>query len=61
MYELFRDEDHHNNVKITQPFEVATIEKEWWMVDFQYVGETEMTHDSIKCEGIVCSCHLITH
>src|ERR1700728_3138042 len=33
MYELLRDENNHNNVKITRPFELATIEKEWAMVD----------------------------
>src|SRR5947207_10948821 len=47
LYELSRDENYHNDLKITQPFEIATIRKEWWMVDFQYVGETEMLHEVI--------------
>jgi hypothetical protein len=50
MYELFRDEDY-NNVKITRPFEMATIREEWSMVDFQLVGETQLTHELIKQEG----------
>jgi hypothetical protein len=55
MYELFRDKDDKNNVKVTRPFGMAIIEKEWWMVDFQYVGETEMTHALITSEGILTS------
>jgi hypothetical protein len=53
MYELCRDEDDHINVKITRPFEVGTIRvgEEWSMVDFQYVGGTQMMHDQIKFEG----------
>jgi hypothetical protein len=51
MYELFRDEDDRNNVKITRPFEMATIRTEWAMVDFQLVAETAMTHEQIKVEG----------
>lgn len=51
MYELSRDENYHNDLKITRPFEIATIRKEWGMVDFQYVGETEMLHEVIKYKG----------
>lgn len=51
MYDLFRDEDSQNNVHITRPFEVATIQRDWRAVSVQYVGETNMTFEMIDKEG----------
>lgn len=54
IYELYRDEDNRNNVKVTRPFGTETLRKlrqDWHIVDFQFVGETSMTHETIILEG----------
>ena len=53
-YELCRDEDNRNNVRVTRPFGTETLRKvrqDWHIVDFQFVGETSMTHESITIQG----------
>lgn len=54
LYELTRSQDSRNTVKTTRPFRteaIRTLRREWGFVDFQFVGETEYTHESILLEG----------
>lgn len=52
MYELFRDEDDRNNVKVSRPLYIRTIKSEWRAFSSQYIGETRMTSEMIELEGM---------
>ena len=52
VYELFRDGNNINNVGITRPLHLATIQQEWRMCSVTYVGETEMAQESIEAESV---------
>jgi hypothetical protein len=53
MYELFQDEEGHNNVNIRCDFGLATIRKEWRGLTIHYIGQTEMSFEMIKQEGCI--------
>src|ERR1700738_3756921 len=50
-YELFREPNNLNNVKITRPLTLSTINREWRNRAVEFVGETDKTHEEIRLEG----------
>jgi hypothetical protein len=60
MYELHRDESNMNTVSINRKFGMNSVRNEWRMFSMQYVGNTAMTHDFIKQQGM-SNCYFVTH
>jgi hypothetical protein len=51
VYDIPRGDSDINNVKMSRPFGMATVQAEWRAFDFQFIGETEMTLELIEQEG----------
>ena len=51
MYELHRNNDNKNDLRITEKFGINSVRNEWPMFSMEYIGETTMTYDIIKIIG----------
>jgi hypothetical protein len=52
MYELHRNEENVNNLRITEKLGISSIKK-WPIFSIQFVGETTITHDIIEKIGVI--------
>ena len=52
MYDLHRNEESKNDLRITDKFGISQIKK-WPVFPIQFVGETTITHNVIEKIGVV--------